>query len=234
LPSDTPESIRRDISIIQRELPLDIVEFVILTPLPGCEDHKVLWRKGVDMDPDLNKYDLEHVVADHPNMTRAEWQAVYNEAWSLYYSRAHVETLLRRAAASGIPMMSFVKVLVPFITMVPLENVHPLQAGLFRLKHPDERRPELPREPALAFYPRFAWNFVVKHVKLIGIVWWILAIKWRIERDPNRLAYTDRALTPVHDDDGEATLDLLTKTSGVREALDHQKKVAQLTGAAVA
>ena len=35
LPSDTPESIRRDISIIQRELPLDIVEFVILTPLPG-------------------------------------------------------------------------------------------------------------------------------------------------------------------------------------------------------
>jgi radical SAM superfamily enzyme YgiQ (UPF0313 family) len=234
LPSDTPESIRRDISIIQRELPLDIVEFVILTPLPGCEDHKVLWRKGVDMDPDLNKYDLEHVVADHPNMTRAEWQAVYNEAWSLYYSRAHVETLLRRAAASGIPMMSFVKVLVPFITMVPLENVHPLQAGLFRLKHPDERRPELPREPALAFYPRFAWNFVVKHVKLIGIVWWILAIKWRIERDPNRLAYTDRALTPVHDDDEEATLDLLTKTSGVREALDHQKKVAQLTGAAVA
>ena len=40
--------------------------------------------------------------------------------------------------------------------MVPLENVHPLQAGLFRLKHPDERRPELPREPALTFYPRFA------------------------------------------------------------------------------
>ena len=86
----------------------------------------------------------------------------------------------------------------------------------------------------MTFYPRFAWNFVVKHVKLIGIVWWILAIKWRIERDPNRLAYTDRALTPVHDDDEEATLDLLTKTSGVREALDHQKKVAQLTGAAVA
>ena len=35
---------------------------LLLTPLPGSEDHQVLWRKGVDMDPDLNKYDLEHVV----------------------------------------------------------------------------------------------------------------------------------------------------------------------------
>ena len=35
LPGDTPESIRRDIEIIQRELPLDLLEFFILTPLPG-------------------------------------------------------------------------------------------------------------------------------------------------------------------------------------------------------
>jgi len=55
---DTPQSIRRDIEIIQRELPLDMLEFNILTPLPGSEDHKVLWGKGVDLDADLNKYDL--------------------------------------------------------------------------------------------------------------------------------------------------------------------------------
>ena len=35
LPADTPESIRRDIEIIQRELPLDIVEWAILTPAAG-------------------------------------------------------------------------------------------------------------------------------------------------------------------------------------------------------
>ena len=34
-PFDTPESIREDIAIIQRELPLDILEFFCLTPLPG-------------------------------------------------------------------------------------------------------------------------------------------------------------------------------------------------------
>src|SRR4051794_38661526 len=45
-PADTPETIRRDISIIQRELPLDIVEFFCPTPLPGSEDHQVLWKAG--------------------------------------------------------------------------------------------------------------------------------------------------------------------------------------------
>jgi radical SAM superfamily enzyme YgiQ (UPF0313 family) len=39
-PNDTPESILHDIDIVKRELPLDLLEFFILTPLPGSEDHK--------------------------------------------------------------------------------------------------------------------------------------------------------------------------------------------------
>jgi hypothetical protein len=59
-----------------------------------------------------------------------------------------------------------------------------------------------------------------------------LAIMWlRISRDPNAKTYTDQALTPVNDQD-DVTLDLLTKTTGAREAIDHQKKVARLTHAA--
>jgi hypothetical protein len=53
----------------------------------------------------------------------------------------------------------------------------------------------------------------------------------KIARDPGARAYMDQALTPVADDD-EATLDLLNKTTGVRAALIHQKKVAELTRAA--
>ena len=53
-PTDTPESIARDIDIIKKELPLDILEFFCLTPLPGSEDHKNLYLKGVPMDPDMN------------------------------------------------------------------------------------------------------------------------------------------------------------------------------------
>jgi radical SAM superfamily enzyme YgiQ (UPF0313 family) len=33
-PDDTPEKIRHDIRVIQRELPIDILEFFVLTPRP--------------------------------------------------------------------------------------------------------------------------------------------------------------------------------------------------------
>ena len=75
-PNDTPESLVKRIQIIQRELPLDILEFSILTPLPGSEDHAKAVAKGVDIDPDLNKFDLEHVTTDHPRMSREEWPAL--------------------------------------------------------------------------------------------------------------------------------------------------------------
>jgi hypothetical protein len=227
-PADTPDSIRRDISIIQRELPVDVIEFFILTPLPGSEDHQTLWRKGVDMDPDLNKYDVEHVVTDHPRMTRAEWQAIYEEAWQLYYTPGHVETLLRRAAASGISMTSLIKVLVPFTTMVRLEGVHPLQAGILRLKHPSERRHGMPRLPALAFYSRFVLDTLRKNWELAKVIWWFVKVKRRIDADPARASYLDEALKPDSGDE-EATLDLLTKTTGAQAAIAHLKKVHDLT-----
>jgi radical SAM superfamily enzyme YgiQ (UPF0313 family) len=229
-PADTPDSIRRDIAIIQRELPLDIVEFFVLTPLPGSEDHQILWRKGIDMDPDLNKYDVEHVVTDHPNMSRTEWQAIYEEAWRRYYSPEHVETLLRRAAASGTPLLRIIKVLVPFMTMVPFERVHPLQAGLIRLKHPSERRYGMPRESTLTFYPRYLADMLWKNWQLLKTIAWIISIKRKIERDPNHRSYMDEALQPVAEDE-EEKLDLLTKTSGARAAIDHLKKVHDLTHA---
>ena len=66
LPGDTPATIKRDIEIVQQELPVDLLEFTMLTPLPGSEDHKKLHEKGVWMDPDLNKYDLENVTVEAP------------------------------------------------------------------------------------------------------------------------------------------------------------------------
>jgi radical SAM superfamily enzyme YgiQ (UPF0313 family) len=227
-PGDTPESIRRDIGIIQRELPLDLLEFNILTPLPGSEDHQVLWKKGVAMDPDLNRYDLEHVVTDHPTLTREALQAAYEEAWALYYTREHIETLLKRAAATNVPMLSLAKVLVQFTTMMQLEKVHPLQSGVIRMKHPSERRPGFPREGTLAFYSRYLGNLITRNARFIGTVFWILGVKRRIERDPHRHAYTDQALTPVGEHEDE-TYDHMTKTAGAKAAIDHLKKVAALT-----
>jgi radical SAM superfamily enzyme YgiQ (UPF0313 family) len=229
-PADTPQTIRRDIEIIKRELPLDGLEFFCLTPLPGSEDHKVLWTKGVAMDADLNKYDVEHVCTAHPRMSKAEWESIYQEAWSLYYTPEHMKTLLRRAAATGVPLGSLLKVLVTFAMTVPLEKVHPLQAGIFRLKRPSERRPGLPRESALVFWPRYLWDTLRKHAVLAGTIGRLVLTKLAIDRDPHAKSYMDEALTPVHDD-GDVRLDLLTKTTGATAALAHIKKVALLTAA---
>ena len=54
-PNDTRESILRDIGIIQRELPLDLLEFHVLTPLPGSEDHQRLHKAGVYLDPEIGR-----------------------------------------------------------------------------------------------------------------------------------------------------------------------------------
>ena len=226
-PSDTPATIRRDIAIIQDELPVDIIEFFCLTPLPGSEDHQVLWKNGVAMDPDLNTYDVEHVCTAHPKMSKREWEDIYREAWSLYYTPKHMKTLLCRAAATGVPMGSLVKILVTFATTVRLENVHPLQSGVLRSKRPSERRPGLPRENSLIFWSRYAWETLRKHTILAGAIVRLLLTAIAVSCRPAARAYMDQALTPLGDD-GDETLDLFTKTTGGGAPVARIKKVAKL------
>jgi hypothetical protein len=162
-------------------------------------------------------------------MSREQWEAIYREAWAIYYTPKHMETLLRRAVATGVPVNSLIKVLVNFATTVRLENVHPLQGGILRLRHPSERRPGLPRERAFIFWARFAWETLSKHAVIIATIARLLALKFVIERDPAAQTYQDTALTPVGDDEA-STLALLRSTTGVHAA--DSKKIARLTGAA--
>src|SRR2546425_469762 len=101
-PGDTPASILHDIRVIQKELPVDLLEFFYLTPLPGSEDHRNLHNAGTWMDPDVNKYDLNHAVVGHQRMSKAQWEGVYRSAWETYYSDEHIETVLKRAMATGV------------------------------------------------------------------------------------------------------------------------------------
>ena len=139
-PGDSKASILRDIEIIKRELPLDILEFFFLTPLPGSEDHKVLWQKGAWMDPDLNKYDLNHRVSHHPKMSDAEWEESYQAAWEAYYTPEHVRTILRRTAAHPLGRPTTLSTLLWFNLMSAFEDVHPLEGGALRLKYRRDRR----------------------------------------------------------------------------------------------
>jgi hypothetical protein len=144
-----------------------------------------------------------------------------------------MKTLIRRMVASGGPVASLAKLLVRFSTADCLEGVHPLQSGLFRCKHRSERRPGLPRESAVIFWARYLWQLVATQVRLAGTIVRLAVSTILIVRSNGAKAYTDLALTPVQDGEDE-TLELLTQTTGAREAIAHVKKVAALTHAAPA
>jgi len=229
-PDDTPESIAEDIKIIQRELPIDILEFLCMTPLPGSEDHKRLWQRGIAMDADMNQYDLEHVVMDHPKMTRAQWRDIYRQAWKLYYSPEHIETLLRRAFVTGIGPSRLATMLAGFASIVEIESLHPLQSGIIRLKWRTDRRPGLPIEPAWRFYPRVIIEGVRKQLKYLSIWRSIDEIRRKVRNDPDRASYRDQALAPVEAGETES-LALFTHNEGARAAVQHARKIKQLTAA---
>jgi hypothetical protein len=227
-PADTPESIRADIEIIKRELPLDILEFFCLTPLPGSEDHKTLHAQGVAMDADMNKYDLEHVVTGHAKMSQAEWESIYRAAWDAYYTPDHLFTILRRAAAKGVGLSRLVAVLFFFAVCTAIEGVHPLQGGVVRLRFRTDRRPGMPVESFFAFWPKTVWRGFANNGRLF--VHWLKLERMRrsIHRDPSRHAYMDAALAPVTDDE-EERLEIFTHNEGARHAVEHARKVAALT-----
>ncbi|MGC1578802.1 MAG: radical SAM protein, partial [Beijerinckiaceae bacterium] len=202
-PNDTAASIIRDIEIIQRELPLDLLEFFCLTPLPGSEDHQKLLKAGVPMDPDMNKYDLEHVTTAHPKMSKAEWEGVYRRAWEAYYTPAHMETIMRRAYATGISPGKMMFLLIWFYGCVTIEKIHPLEGGYLRRKVRRDRRPGMPIENPFVFYPKYVAELIAKHVKIAGIVWRMGRTRRAIKRDPKARLYRDLALTPVADEDLE-------------------------------
>jgi hypothetical protein len=139
-----------------------------------------------------------------------------------------MKTLLRRAAVNGVPLANLAKYLLTFSTTDRLERVHPLQGGILRLKHPSERRPNLPREKAWIFWPRFVWETIAKQAILAGTIVRLLAWALAIKLDGKAQSYSDLSLTHVSDDD-EDVLDLVTKTTGGRSAVAHIKKIAALT-----
>ncbi len=201
-----------------------MLDFTILTPLPGSEDHKKLWEKGVWMDPDLNKYDLYHRVSHHPVMSDEEWEEAYRQAWHTYYSRDHIETILRRAAAlPGVKLRGRILTLFTSHLMYKIEQRHPAEGGIFRLKFRRDRRPGMPIEHPLIFYPSYAFETVVKHAKYASAALHACWLYWRISRDPRKLEYTDLAITPTEESELD-TLALFQDTSGGKAEVERKRR----------
>jgi radical SAM superfamily enzyme YgiQ (UPF0313 family) len=202
-PTDTPESIARDIDIIKQELPVDILEFFCLTPLPGSEDHKKLHSRGVAMDPDMNNYDLEHACTGHPLMSKEAWTKVYADAWRQYYSDEHVETILRRAVATRLNRSKLLNLLTIFSGSVQIEGVHPLQFGFVRRKVRTQRRHGMPIVHPLLFYPWRVVDFGKAFARWLRLYLRYYRMLERIKKDPASSSYVDEALR-LHSGTGDA------------------------------
>ena len=226
-PGDTPESIVRDIEIIKRELPIDLLEFFYLTPLPGSQDHKTLSEQGVWMDPDMNKFDLVHVTTGHAKMSKEEWQRAYRLAWKTYFTPKHIKTVMRRAAASGMSAGKALFMILWFYSCVKLEGVHPLEGGYLRRKYRRDRRPGRPIENPLVFYPRYLGEILYKHVYLIGLILRYGYFRKRLKRNPDAKNYTDLSLTPVVDDEFDE-LEMFGVTHAAQEAVSKMRAKDEL------
>lgn len=224
-PADTPESIAHDIAIIQKELPIDMLHFFMLTPLPGSKDHQDLFLKGARLDPDLNRYDTEHATTDHPQMSTEEWERIYKRVWQLYYNPEHLETLLKRAEATGISSRELTTTIFHYYASQTFEGVHPLQAGLIRRKLRTQRRTLFPLESPIFFYPRRLKEILSTYVPALWFLWKLQRLQKRIERNPESKSYTDIAIASVNEDDDSA-LELYQQTEAARRAVANSRAFA--------
>jgi hypothetical protein len=225
-PNDTYDSIMHDIDVIKRELPVDLLEFFYLTPLPGSEDHLKLHRAGAALDPDLNKYDLNHICTPHPKMSREEWDRAYRNAWQRYYTLPHIETVLRRVAATKANASNALFLITWFMGSINIEHIHPLESGFLRQRFRRDRRPGFAIEPVWSFYPKYAAEIASKLVRWTALYFKLRCIYLSIKTDPNRYSYTDTAMTAVAAD--EAETHELFNSDAARAYVAQNKRVKQM------
>lgn len=192
-PSDTYESIMRDVEYIKRELPLEFAEFFVMTPLPGSKDHQQNVLKGIPMDEDLNNYDTTQPCMEHPNMSREELQRAYRDAWRSFYSRQHVETILKRRKDQR--RHNIARQMVWFRSSFFIENVHPLLGGFFRLKGRRHRSPRIPIESIPAYYWRRTKDIALWSVRAVVLLLEMQYLYRKVGRDEYK-NYTDAAIRP--------------------------------------
>jgi hypothetical protein len=159
-------------------------------------------------------------------MSDAEWEDAYWSAWEWFYSPEHMETIMRRAAACGLSVGKVMFMMLWFFFSIRYDRVHPLESGYFRLKFRRDRRPSLPRESMLVFYPRFAWETVKSH---FWMAYWILrmnSVRRRIKGDARRREYTDLALSAAKDQQEFEALSLFTETRGGQGAVAKKMREA--------
>lgn len=199
---DTITKVREDIEYLKNEVAIDAPEFQILTPVPGSIDHKKLLEAGVKLDKDLNFYDTEHSVSEHPNMTKKELEELYWEVWERFYTPAHVKKILKRSIVAGSKTKDILKSIMAFYATIHFDKAHPLQGGIVKIRNRKNRRPNLPIEPPFKFYIKHIWStlWVQTRIILYSIKMYIIYLQAQIE--VKLYGYEDSAIGEIKKNKG--------------------------------
>jgi hypothetical protein len=160
-------------------------------------------------------------------MSKEAWTQIYRDAWNIYYTDAHVETVLRRGVASGLNPRKIIDALTIFSGATHIEDVHPLQFGFGRRKARTQRRRGMRIENPLLFYPRRLLEMSISTAQWLRLASRYRRIMRRVIKDPAGAQYLDEALQPPRQEDAELPnfvqvfADRIPKTHGAptREAV---------------
>jgi hypothetical protein len=183
----------------------------------------VLDAKGIWMDPDMNKYDLNHRVSHHSGaMSDAEWEEAYRAAWNSFYTPEHINTILRRTCACPIGRPgTTLSTILWFYLMILFEGVHPLEGGAIRLKYRRDRRSGMKIENPLLFYVKYWGGTALKLLNYARVYFRCKAMLDAALKAPDRWTYSDIAIAPPKADEFEA-MALYHQTAGGEAALQRK------------
>ena len=192
-PGDTYDSIMRDVERLKQELPIEFVVFFMMTPLPGSQDHLDNYLKGVPMAKEMNDYDTTRPCAEHPRMSRDELMRAYRDAWKSFYSREHVETILKRRKDRR--QKNVARDMIWFRSAVFVEGLHPFLFGIFRIKGRKRRSPKFPTESIPVYYCRRTWDIASWTIRMLKIFIEVKYLSFKANRGRNN-DYMDITITP--------------------------------------
>src|SRR5262245_1685053 len=154
-PFDGPECGRQSAEWLL-DVGVDLASFFIVTPLPGTEDHDKAMREGTIADWDFNQYDSQHMVSNHPRMTREQVVQAYRDAYLTFYSgRRLVRSLFTWHRVEGLPWSSRGAMVRQHLYYFYSYRAgrHPMLGGLWQKGvRPDARRQVVTDEDARAAY----------------------------------------------------------------------------------
>jgi radical SAM superfamily enzyme YgiQ (UPF0313 family) len=192
-PGDTYDSVIRDVERLKQELPIEFVEFFVMTPLPGSQDHLDNYLNGVPMEKDMNEYDTTRPCMEHPRMSREELIRAYRDAWKSFYSRKHVETILKRRKDRR--RKNIARHMIWFRSAVLIDELHPFLYGIFRIKGRKRRSQKFHTESVPVYYCRRIRDIVSWSVNTLLMVIELRYLYFKANMEKNN-DYMDIAITP--------------------------------------